>query len=69
MLPAEEIAKITNELENLRSALRTCTDHRIREVIEIRMEERSLRLRQLRPVLEPLRHRPLPRPHPTKTGH
>ena len=68
MLPAEEIAKITNELKNLRSALRTCTDHRIREVIEIRIEERSLRLRQLRPVLKPLQHRPHPRPQQPKTG-
>jgi hypothetical protein len=48
MLRAEEIAKIANELKNLESALDTCTDGRIREVIEIRIEERALRLRQLK---------------------
>jgi hypothetical protein len=48
MLRAEEIEKITHELKNLASALDTCTDGRIREVIEIRIEERALRLRQLK---------------------
>jgi hypothetical protein len=48
MLRAEEISKITNELKRLESALDACTDGRIREVIEIRIEECSLRLRQLR---------------------
>ena len=68
MLPAEEIAKITKELKNLESALDTCTDGRIREVIEIRIEERGLRLRQLRPALEPLHPRPQQRPQQHKTG-
>ena len=48
MLRAEEISKITNEIKRLESALDTCTDGRIREVIEIRIDECSLRLRQLR---------------------
>jgi hypothetical protein len=47
MLRAEEIAKITNELKKLESALNASTDSRIREVIEIRIEERNYRLRQL----------------------
>lgn len=41
-----EIASIKAEIENLRSALDTCTDSRIREVIEFRIEERRLKLAQ-----------------------
>ena len=48
MLRAEEIAKIAKELRKLESALDTCTDGRIREVVEIRIEEHTLRLRQLK---------------------
>ncbi len=41
-----EIASIKAEIENLRSALDACTDSRIREVIEFRIEERRLKLAQ-----------------------
>jgi hypothetical protein len=62
MLRAEEISKITNELKRLESALDTCTDGRIRQVIEIRIDECSLRLRQLRALrpdrLSPTRQQP-----------
>jgi hypothetical protein len=47
MLRAEELAKVATELKKLESALNTCTDGRIREVIEIRIEERTLWQRQL----------------------
>jgi hypothetical protein len=58
MLPAE-IAKVTNEIKKLESALEACTDSRIREVIEIRIEERTLRLRQLQSLRpERLQQRP-----------
>jgi len=65
MLRAEEIAKITNELKKLESALNTCTDSRIREVIEIRIEERTLRLRQL----QPSRPEPLPQSRQQQRQH
>jgi hypothetical protein len=38
------VAKIKAEIENLRAALDGCTDTRIREVIEFRIEERRLQL-------------------------
>jgi hypothetical protein len=47
MRPLEEIAEITAELEKLESALKNVTDTSIREVIEMRIEECRLRLRQL----------------------
>lgn len=40
------VAKIKTEIKNLRSALEGCTDSRIREVIEFRIEERTLLLAQ-----------------------
>ena len=43
---SEEASKIKAEIEKLESALEGCTDSRIREVIEIRLEERRLRLAQ-----------------------
>ena len=48
MFPSEEIAKIKAEIKELESALGGCTDSRIREVIEIRIEERKAKLAQLR---------------------
>jgi predicted negative regulator of RcsB-dependent stress response len=47
MLPSEEISRIKSEIEKLEFALKDCTDSNIREVIEIRLDERRLRLRQL----------------------
>ncbi|MHB8215743.1 MAG: hypothetical protein ACYDDS_06645 [Candidatus Sulfotelmatobacter sp.] len=42
-----EIAKIKAEIAALESALKTCTDTNIREVIEFRLEERKIKLAQL----------------------
>jgi hypothetical protein len=67
MLTAEEIAKVTDEITNLESALSTFTDRGIREVIEIRIEERSLRLRQLRLAVQPLQQRPQARTRQNNT--
>jgi len=47
MLPLEDIARFKDELKKLESALKNSTDSRIREVIEIRIEECRAKLRQL----------------------
>jgi hypothetical protein len=44
-----EIAAIKEHIRKLESALKDCTDTRIREVIEIRLEEQMWKLRQLEP--------------------
>ena len=51
MFPLEEIAKIKVEVEELESALKRIADTRVREVIEIRIEECQVRLRQLQVIL------------------
>jgi hypothetical protein len=47
MLPPKEMTKVKAEIENLKSALTNCTNTPIREVIEIRIEERRLKSAQL----------------------
>ena len=48
MFLREEIAKVKAEIERLESARIGCSDTRILEVIEFRIEERRLRLHEIR---------------------
>jgi hypothetical protein len=48
MPTSEKIPNIKAEIKELESALEGCTDSRIRELIEIRIEERKTKLSQLR---------------------
>lgn len=43
----EEAAKIKAEIAKLESALKSCTDTSIRELVEIRLEERKIKMAQL----------------------
>jgi hypothetical protein len=58
-----EAAKIRAEIEKLESARKNCIDTRIQEVIEFRIEERKLKLRQIQSISKsprpdpPQRHR------------
>jgi hypothetical protein len=64
MILLAEAAKIKGEIEKLESARKDCFDTRIQEVIEFRIEERRLKLRQIELIANsprqapPLRHRP-----------
>jgi hypothetical protein len=48
MFLPEDIAKIKAEIERLESAREGCSDTRILEVIEFRIEERKLLLHEIR---------------------
>ncbi len=64
MLRAEEIAEITNKMRKLESALNDCTDTHIRQVIEIRIEECALHLRQLQALRPERLHQRQPQRSP-----
>jgi hypothetical protein len=63
MILLAQAAKIRAEIEKLESARKDCFDTCIREVIDFRIEERKLKLRQIESVAKsprrdlPLRHR------------
>jgi D-mannonate dehydratase len=46
-----EVAKIKAEIAKLESALKSCTDSQIREVIDSRLEERRHKLAQYQSLL------------------
>jgi hypothetical protein len=48
MFLREDIAKIKAEIEGLEAARKECSDTRILEVIEFRIEERKIRLHEIR---------------------
>jgi len=64
MLLMAEAAKIQAEIQKLESARKTCLDTRILEVIEFRIEERRLRLREIQSAPSSPRQRDHHRPPP-----
>jgi hypothetical protein len=63
MILLAEAAKIRAEIEKLESARKDCFDTRILEVIEFRIEERKLKLRQIQSLAKSPRHDPPLRHH------
>lgn len=64
MLLMAEAAKIRAEIAKLESARKSCLDTRILEVIEFRIEERRLRLREIQSAPLSARQRDHHRPPP-----